>query len=553
MDRRAFLAGAAALAAWQPVGRIAWAEGDPGPPGFPSGIPLFRQRYENWSGEQAVDDVWTCTPATADEVVVVANWAVDAGWRVRARGAMHAWSPITLDRDASGEDHVVLVDTTALAAIEPVDGGVRVGAGALLETVLDELAERGLAIVSHPAVGEITVGGALAVGAHGAAIPAAGEVRPERGTYGSLSHATRELEAVVWDRGLRRFARRRFVRGSDEWAALSCSLGRSLLTEVVLDVPDLVPVRCLSRVDITAEELFGTGPGETMASFLEATGRVEALWFPLTERPWLKVWSVAPEQPLTSRATSGPYNYPFSDNIPDEVADLAAELVSGNPEATPVFTELVFHVAAAGLVATGSLDLWGPPHHTQLYTRSTTLRIREVGIAVLCRRADLTDVISLTAATYAGLVDEHATRGSYPVNMPFEIRASSLDDDLGRSPILSPTSPDPSRPDHDVVLYVNCLALVGTAGFGRFCHEFEHALRAALSPTSAVVRPEWSKDFAYGADGTPEGDTGLVEDLRGRFRDGRRRRDGIDGAAATLDALDPHRTFANDFLVGLLH
>jgi hypothetical protein len=68
------------------------------PPGFPADVPLYKQAFQNWSGEVAVQDVWTAAPRSADDVVAIVNWARANGYRVRPRGYMHNWSPLTLDR-----------------------------------------------------------------------------------------------------------------------------------------------------------------------------------------------------------------------------------------------------------------------------------------------------------------------------------------------------------------------------------------------------------------------------------------------------------------------
>ena len=49
-----------------------------------------------------------------------------------------------------------------------------------------------------PAPGDITIGGALAIDAHGAALPANGETQVSGSTYGSLSNLVTSLTAVVW-------------------------------------------------------------------------------------------------------------------------------------------------------------------------------------------------------------------------------------------------------------------------------------------------------------------------------------------------------------------
>ena len=99
VSRRGSLAGAAGAAAvaatgWSPIYRIAAASAAstlPTPPSFPSGVSLYQQAYQNWSGEIRADSVWTCAPASPNDVVTLANWAKGNGWKLRPRGAMHGW------------------------------------------------------------------------------------------------------------------------------------------------------------------------------------------------------------------------------------------------------------------------------------------------------------------------------------------------------------------------------------------------------------------------------------------------------------------------------
>ena len=122
MSRRKFLTGAAVAAgtaalpatAWTPAFRImagAAAATLPTPPNFPAGISLYQQAYQNWSEEIEIDAVWTCAPASANDVVTLANWAHANGYTLRPRGAMHGWTPLTVVNGAS-VDKVILADTT---------------------------------------------------------------------------------------------------------------------------------------------------------------------------------------------------------------------------------------------------------------------------------------------------------------------------------------------------------------------------------------------------------------------------------------------------------
>ena len=75
------------------------------------------------------------------------------------------------------------------------------------------------------------------------------------------------------------------------------------MTEVVLQAGANQRLRCQSWFDVPATEMFaapGTS-GRTFASYLNSAGRVEAIWFPFTDNPWLKVWSVTPDQAVRSR------------------------------------------------------------------------------------------------------------------------------------------------------------------------------------------------------------------------------------------------------------
>src|SRR6266700_501677 len=93
---RTFLAGAAAAGAltWVPVFRVtpasAQATATP-PPNFPAAVSVYQQAYQNWAGMIVIDTVWTCAPASAADVVTLANWAHANSYRLRAKGMSHNW------------------------------------------------------------------------------------------------------------------------------------------------------------------------------------------------------------------------------------------------------------------------------------------------------------------------------------------------------------------------------------------------------------------------------------------------------------------------------
>ncbi|CAL9351697.1 cholesterol oxidase substrate-binding domain-containing protein [Streptomyces sp. enrichment culture] len=552
--RRGFLLSAAALAA------VPGLPADPAVaaaelPGFPPDVALYRSAYRNWVGEITADGLWACAPNGPDQVVAVVNWAWRHGWRVRARGAAHGWSPLTVTEGTPSGAPVLLVDTaphlTDLAL--PGPGEVRAGTGVTLEALLTFLEEHGLGVTAAPAPGVLTLGGALAVDAHGTAVPARDERRLPGHTYGSLSNLVLSLTAVVWDERAGSYALRTFHRDEADCAALLTHLGRSLVTEVVLRTGTNTNLRCVSRTDIPAGELFaapGSGARRTFASFLQEAGRVEAIWFAFTEHPWLKVWSLSPTRPLTSRKVTRPYNYPFSDNVPAPVAELVGRMTS---EAAwylaPLLGTAQYEAAALGLVATLSADLWGPSKNTLLYLKPTTLRVHANGYAVLTSREGVQRVVAEFAAFYRERLTAYAARGSFPVNGSVEIRVTGLDDpgDAGvagaRPPLLSALRPRADRPEWDTAVWLDVLTLPGTPDAQAFLRELERFLLRAFDGGFALTRVEWSKGWAYTDEGVwSDGEVldAVVPAAVGEAAWAE--------ADAVLDRLDPHRVYGNAFL-----
>ncbi|NUP37903.1 MAG: FAD-binding protein [Streptomyces sp.] len=559
LSRRGFLAGAAALAAVPVLVAADPALAAQELPEFPADVALYRSAYRNWVGEITADGLWACAPAAADKVVEVVNWAWRHGWRVRARGSAHGWSPLTITEGTVSDAPVLLVDTALHLTGLSLDSAtsVRAGTGVTMEALLTYLEAHGLGVTAAPAPGDLTLGGALAVDAHGTAVPAQGEERLPGHTYGSLSNLVLSLTGVVWDESSGAYVLRRYDRDEADCAALLTHLGRALVTEVVLRVGANVDLRCVSRTDIPAAELFaapGTG-GRTLASHLDASGRVEAIWFAFTEFPWFKVWSVAPTRPLTSRHVTSPYNYPFSDNVPTVVADLVGRMTSDAAwYLAPVLGNAQYDVAALGLVATLSADIWGPSKNTLLYIKPTTLRLTANGYAVLTARAQVQRVVAEFTSFYRERLAAYAALGRFPVNGSVEIRVTGLDDPAdaelegARAPLLSALRQSDTHPEWDTAVWLDVLTLPGTPYAEAFLRELEQFLLRTFDGEHALTRVEWSKGWAY-TDEAAWSD----EEVLGTAVPASLGEAAWGQAAGTLDRLDPHRVFGNGFLDRLLH
>ncbi|MFF4258338.1 cholesterol oxidase substrate-binding domain-containing protein [Streptomyces sp. NPDC001663] len=557
-SRRGFLLSAAALAAVPVLVAADPAVAAQELPDFPANVALYRSAYRNWVGEITADGLWACAPDGPDQVVDVVNWAWRHGWTVRARGSAHGWSPLTITAGTPSDAPVLLVDTAPHLTGLSLDSttAVRAGTGVTLEALLTFLEEHGLGVTAAPAPGDLTLGGALAIDAHGTAVPAKGEQRLPGHTYGSLSNLVLSLTAVVWDEASGAYVLRTYDRDEADCAALLTHLGRSLVTEVVLRVGANVNLRCVSRTDIPAAELFAApgSDGRTLASYLEQSGRVEAIWFAFTEYPWFKVWSVAPTRPLTSRHVTSPYNYPFSDNVPTVVADLVGRMTSDAAwYLAPVLGNAQSDAAALGLVATLSADIWGPSKNTLLYIKPTTLRVTANGYAVLTTRAQVQRVVAEFTSFYRERLTAYAALGRFPVNGSVEIRVTGLDDpadvelDGARAPLLSALRPSDAHPEWDTAVWLDVLTLPGTPYAEAFLRELERFLLRTYDGEHALTRVEWSKGWAYTDEAVWSDEEVLSSAVPASFGEtvwGR--------AGGTLDRLDPHRVFGNAFLDRLL-
>jgi FAD/FMN-containing dehydrogenase len=562
--RRTFLgaAGAALTAAALPQA-TAHAAALPSPPGFPSGIPLARRTYQNWSEQITVEHAWTATPADTDDVVAVVNWAHASGYRVRARGKAHNWSPIVLPSGADPSRYVLLDTTAHLTGITVAAGSpatVTAGAGTTIDDLLAALEKAGYGLLETTAPGDLTIGGVLAIGGHGSGIPALGETRPAGGGYGSLANQVLSLTAIVWDEQAAAYVPRTFHRTDPDIGALLVHLGRALVTEVTLQVIPNQRLRCQNLIDIPAADLFAAhgSHAHTVADFLDETGRVEVIWFPFTECPWLKVWSVSPTRPWQSRHITQPYPYTFANVITKPESDLLKAVVAGQVAPTPLFTAADYDIVATGLLLTDTADVWGWSRASLLYVRPTTLRIVEGGWAVLTARADVQQVLHQFYLRYQSLVTQYQQAGEYPVNGPIEIRITTTDTpaDVAVSnpvgPWLAPTRPRPDHPEWDTCVWLDIGTLPDTPAAARFYTDMEAWIWATYAGARATVRPEWSKAWAHTSAGAWTNKSMLAHTIPDAFRAGQAATDNWDAARTTLNRLDPARVFSNPFLDTLL-
>ena len=568
-SRRAFLATAAAAGAlaWVPVFRVtpASAQVTAAPPSnFPASITVYQQAYQNWAGMIVIDNVWTCAPASAADVVTLANWAHSNGYRLRPKGMSHNWSPILLPAGNTGAGYV-LVDTTAhLTAVSVAAGApptVTAQAGVTMDALTAALAGAGYGLCAIPAPGDITIGGALAINAHGSAIPGAGETPLSGQTYGSLSNLILSLTAVVWSSAQGQYVLKTFQRDDPDIRGFLAHLGRAFVTQVTLQVAASQQLRCQSWVNISAADLFAppaSAGANSLASYADGAGRVEAIWFPFTDTPWLKVWSIAPSRPALSIAVSSPYNYSFTNSVTTAENEFFDQVATGDTAGTPAFEGTAMALVDTGLVFTGTWDIWSQWQNVLLYVKPTTVRIVEAGFAVVTARANIQRVVSDFYAQYTSRLNYYAGQGKYPMNGPIEIRVTGLDQPAdalvpgAQSPILSSVRPRPDQPGWDTAVWLDMGTLPVTAGFSQFYADMESWIWSHYTGSYATVRPEWSKAWGCTGSGPWTSAALLGSTIPAAVSAGQASGDGWSAAISILTGYDPGAVFSSPFLDTLL-
>lgn len=528
------------------------------PAHFPEEITLRREEFRNWEGKIRVHGTWTAAPTSADEVVTLVNWAHANGWRVRPKGRSHSWAPLVIQPDDA--ENVLLIDLTEHLNSVSIDAGtpasVTAQTGVVMEDLTARLQQAGHRLTGYPEIGDVTLGGVLAVDGHSSAAAPPGTT-PEPGeSYGTISNSVLELTAVVWDRDAGRYVLRTFDRSTPEAAALAVCLGRSLIVEVRLQVAADRRLRCQSFDHIPAATLFAapdSADENSFAALLRQTWSASLYWFPFVAAPWLRIFSKEPTKPPASRQVDEPYNYPFADSIPESASALLTDVIAGKPALTPALQSAQAAHVSAGLTASGARDIWGWSRNILLTGRPSTLRVTAGSWAVITQRDRLQRAVHELATYLTTTLREHARRGEYPINQAVVLRVSGTDDPEevahpeARSPQLSAARPRPHYPDFDVVLWIDVLTTPGVPGSQKFYRELEQWMLSNFG-RYAGVRPEWAKGWAFTDTSAWSDPTFIDEIIPAAFRYRQPPDDNWDTAAATLHALDPHGVYTSPLL-----
>ncbi|MFD2176032.1 cholesterol oxidase substrate-binding domain-containing protein [Veronia pacifica] len=550
----------------------------------------------------------------------LADWALNNNYYIKAFGSMHNWSPLIISEEAS-DKKALLIDISQFDHLDMVSsaedhGVVRAGGGVQAEALYQYLSDQpggnpnipGYAFSNTPAPGNLSLAGMLSIGGHGTKVDYQDSTENEY-FNGSISNCVLSLTVMVWNG--EKYAIRTFQRGEEDGDLFLTALGSTIIIEATLFVLPNYNLRCQSFTNIHHTELFAETASEsplTISNIIDDAGRMEVIWFPFSQYPWLKVWTNEPEKPPSSRRVSGAYNYPFSDNIPVFISDFIKSTLVANPSLVPAFGKLQAAITSFALKGgakretlfkkmteptksrrgetttdviseaefnifepyikavehtlqgnshtrsflTQSNDLWGDAWKTLVYVRETTLRITANGYAVHLNRSDIQSFLHDFTQVYLRLQDKYASRGQYPMAGPMEIRITGTDTTnglniLGAKPPAFSATTATTDSSLDSVVWLDLLTFSDMPEMGALYQEIENWLYEKLP--AEQIRVEWSKGWGYNASGPWQNHDFIANTLRDTFASATST---YENTVARLRRYDPHYLFSSPFIKKLV-
>lgn len=115
---------------------------------------------------------------------------------------------------------------------------------------------------------------------------------------------------------------------------------------------------CEIIFNLSVYELLGKKSNISLSTFINNSGCVEVIWFPFTEKPWLKVWIVTPTKPFWVKEVTSPYNYPITDNIPEVLSELIGNIQNAQSELTQLLGKALYSLASTSINLTLIHKIW---------------------------------------------------------------------------------------------------------------------------------------------------------------------------------------------------
>lgn len=395
--------------------------------------------WRNWFGNlhHTVD---LYEPRDLGELREAVRRAASKG-HVRTVGGSYAWSPLVpVDRSIVSLKRLRGVHTIVREGARP---SITVETGCTIRELVELTEKNGLTLITPTIFQELTLGGALAVGAHGTGLE-----------WATMSDAVTAMTIVD--------ARGEVVRLSaadgELFHAARVALGTfGAIVDVTLECEPAFNVHVEDRFKPREEVL------DNVDDLLRTYEFVELYWFPFNEKMWIKVM----------RRTDEPVPPDGWREQLDGVLDYAQTMIGVKyvlpilsrymPKLTPAFMKI-----APEMAMTPGTDI--EPASEEFHYQQAYPRCWNMSWAV-----PLADTVRAWRTTMT-LIDEFARRGKYPVNMVVHSRF------IGESPSLLAASHGWPACDIEIA------TAKGTPDVEPFFEAFADAMLAIPG-----ARPHWGK------------------------------------------------------------
>ncbi|OXA63847.1 uncharacterized protein LOC118433976 [Folsomia candida] len=539
-------------------------------PDFPPTSTYTLRPFKTYSSDVVIPFSYFSSPRDASEVLSLVNWAKNAGYRVRGVGQMHSWSPVTLSKYEEGTlcPKFLLVDTTKyLTGIKVTTDfntslhSVTLGPGVTLRRLLETLESHQLGIFSSPAQGDLSVGGMLAVGAHGSGIKTTTHSKSLGHSYGTFSNLVLEMDVIGWDNDTEKYVVKTLPRSHPDTKAFLVNLGRTFVTRVKIRVGADQMLRSQSFFT-TVRQLFGRGDlvrdGDkpNLADYLDSFGRIQVLSLETGSDSGVLLfgWHSEPEKPAGSRLTKTPYNYIFGNYLPGN--KILKWLLARIPHIWRFFARLSFPINIAVSSLAGYQDYWGLSKNHLLYNSKYVPIIRPNSFVLVTSRQNFQTVVSIIRKGYDDLASEWHSRGEYPDAGSFDIRVCGVEDPENilaqgaEPPIFSPAKPVPSHPEYDIVIWFEFGTYPETRKAQEFVADWQSLLYRDIHHVYGVLRVEWAKGWGHTWEKAWSNET--IFDTLPRVLSSSDELKEWNLGVEILDRYDPWRIFSNGFLDRIL-
>ncbi len=462
--------------------------------------------WRNWGQNQSVRPAEIFHPESLADLKAIVKRARNEGKHVRVCGDGHSWSGLV-----PTEDFLVFVsklDRVEIDKTDPARPLVTMETGATVRRVLTAMRAEHVALPTNVVLGTVQFGGLIATGCHGSGR----DQKTLSDLVVSIEIVTGKTDPATGDVEVRTFS---VAAGTPEAVMSAARLHLGMFGIIYRMTLRTVPEYNVLTID---QKLPMATALDTVRDAVGTFDYTELFWFPFNQKAWLKTMKRTAAPPKHDEPVDG---YRAWLNLLDANAGQAGfEAVAAHPALAKTWCPLAFQLVPERQEVESIND----GLHYQKAINRMRMGNLEIAFAVDEDFANFTSAWTFVV----DLVDQHAARNEYPMNMAMNARFIK-----GSDVLLSPAAGNPQSADR-YTCYIEILSYYKTPGWAAFEAEVGDRWMSLQH-----ARPHWAKSF--------EGVPNIIARTRAAYGDRFRRFMEI----RTNEKVDPDDTFVNPLLRSL--